>query len=162
MQMWRMCYCQNQIELSFWGIIQKQGISIIAKFYTTVSGDLRRNSCVDEFFIILKFWNMKCFPLIFKRSLFLYLKKTWWGPVKYDFIFWKLCQFYFLSFSMSLPKIMTCFQVVRNHLYSSVQGCWMWYTAEVTVFANVALVICEMTYRLICHRVYHLGCLSYC
>lgn len=66
------CCCQNQIELSFQGIIQKQGVKIIAKFYSIVSGDLRRNSCVDEVFIILKFWNMKCFPLIFKRSIFLY------------------------------------------------------------------------------------------
>lgn len=72
-QMWKVCYCQNQIELSLQGIIQKLDVWIIAKFSNIVTGYLlRRDSCVDEFFIIVKIWNMKYFPLIFKRNIFLY------------------------------------------------------------------------------------------
>lgn len=62
------------------------------------------------------------------------------GPSLIWFDFFKLCQFYFLSFSLSLPKILTPFQVVGNHLDSTVQGCRVSYAAEVNVFANVALV----------------------
>lgn len=68
--MWKVCYCQNQIELNFWGIIQKQGIPIIAKFYTIISGDLRRTSCVDE---ILEY---EVFSLNFQeKCIFIFLKK---------------------------------------------------------------------------------------
>lgn len=72
--MWKVYYCQNQIELNFWGITQKQGISTIAKFYTIISGDLRRTSCVDE---ILEY--EVCSPNFQEKPIFI-LKKKLMGP----------------------------------------------------------------------------------
>lgn len=50
---------------------------------------------------------------------------------------------------MSLPKILTRFQVVGNPLHSTVQGCQMRYAAEVNVFANVA----QVSNQLLCYSI---------
>lgn len=72
-------YCQSQIALRFLGRFSEQGVEIIANFYTTVSGNVRKK---DEYFIILKFWKSKVLPSFFQE--------------KHIFIFKKWCSLIFL------------------------------------------------------------------
>lgn len=98
MQMWKVCYCQNQIELNFWGIIQKQGISIIAKFYTIISGDFRRTSCVDE---ILEYEVFS--PDFQEKHIFILKKKNTTDGAHLNMIwFFKTLLVLFSKFSLEL------------------------------------------------------------
>lgn len=64
-----------------------------------MSGGLKRNSCIDEFFVLLKFWNLKCFPLIFKRSIFLYYT----DGAQSNMIFFNFLPVLFSKFFHELP-----------------------------------------------------------
>lgn len=64
-------YCQSQIALRFLGRFNEQGVEIIANFYTTISGNVRKKMTVSSFW---NFENKKFSHHFFKRSIFLYLK----------------------------------------------------------------------------------------
>lgn len=129
-------------------------------YIPSLSGDLKRNGRVDEFFIILKFWKTTCFPLIFKRSIFLYYTDVAQSDMIWFFFYLTFCQFCFSELSHELASNSDPFPGCGKPLLALFEDVGGIMLLKVNVFANVPSLVWP-AYLPKC-RVDHLGRMGCC